>query len=119
MAENDNTGYDPEALNAQAEQDHELPDTATITDVEETVAGSVYPEDVDLDDPTKPMIRVEAETPDGTPITETFSLPQSETAWRNPNFKLGNFRDQYGKVPEPGMEVSVAMNDEGLLEIVY
>lgn len=115
-------GYNPDELNESAENPPETPDSATIDEVRETTAGSVFPESVDLDDPTKPMIEVVAETDDesSVPITDSFSLPQSDTAWNNPNFKLGQFREQYGKVPEEGMTVQVQMNEEnGILEIVY
>lgn len=117
--------YDPDELNESAENPPETPDSATITEVRETTAGAVFPETVDLDDPTKRMIEVIAETDEAdeessVDITDSFSLPQSNTAWNNPNFKLGQFREQYGKVPEEGMSVSVQMNEEnGILEIVY
>lgn len=112
-------GYDPDALNDASENAEEPDNEATIEEIEETTAGNVYPESVDLDDPTKPMIRVIAETGDGTPVTEAFSLPQNDAAWHNPTFKLGQFKERYGSVPSEGMTVNVEMNEEGLLSIVY
>jgi len=114
--------YDPNDLNESAEssETEDPTETVEITSITETTAGAVYPDHVDVDDPTKPMIRVEAKTSDGVPVEETFALPQSDLAWHNPNFQLGQFRDTYGKVPEEGMEVEVAMDEEsGLLSIKY
>lgn len=112
-------GYDPDALNEASENADEPDNQAEIQEIEETTAGNVYPDSVELDDPTKKMIRVVAETEDGTPVSEAFSLPTSDAAWYNPTFKLGQFKERYGTVPEVGMTVDVEMNDDGLLSFVY
>lgn len=115
------TGYDPESLN-EAEEEAEPPEgTAEITDIQETVASEVYGDEVDFDyDPTRVMIDVTAETEEGNEISDTFALPESEGSWYNPNFKLKQFKEQYGTVPEEGMEVETSLNEEsGFTEIDY
>lgn len=118
MADSAN-GYDPEALNNQAENAEPPEGKATIIDVNETVASEVYG-NADFDyDPTRLMIEVVADTGDNE-ITETFGLPEGEESWFNPNFKLGNFRERYGSVPQEGMEVETEVDDEsGFVGIDY
>lgn len=112
-------GYDPSELNEQAES-AEAPDgEATITEVVETTAGSVY-ENTNLDNPDKGMIEVTAETADGQEVTEVFGLPESESSWYNPNFKLGRFKERYGSVPAEDMTVEVSVDeDSGFLSIDF
>lgn len=118
------TGYNPEDLNEQAENAEVPEGKAVITEVNETVASSVYG-DVDFDyDPTKKMIEVVAnpniEDDEIDEITDTFALPESDASWHNPNFKLAQFREQYGTVPKEDMEVSISVNEEtGMIEIDY
>lgn len=114
------SGYDPEKLN-ESEENAEMPDGgAEITEIQETVASEVYG-DVDFEyDPTRDMIKVTAETEDGDEIEDTFALPESEKSWFNPNFKLGQFKEQYGTVPETGMAVETSVDEEsGFLQIDY
>lgn len=113
-------GYNPDALNEEAENAEVPEGMATIIEINETVASEVYGDDVDFDyDPTRKMIEVVADTGDDE-ITETFALPESEKSWFNPRFKLGQFRETYGQVPEEGMEVSTEMDEEsGFIGIEY
>lgn len=113
-------GYEPDKLNAE-EESAEAPDgEATITEINETVASEVYG-DVDFDyDATRVMIDVVAETAEGQEVTESFALPESEKSWFNPNFKLGQFKEQYGSVPKEGMTVKTQVDeDSGFLSLDY
>lgn len=112
-------GYNPEELNEQAENAEVPEGEARIIEVNETVAGEVYG-DVDFDyDPTRKMIEVVADDGENE-INETFALPKSENSWFNPNFKLGQFKEQYGSVPQVGMVVQTSVNDEsGFVGIDY
>lgn len=117
------SGYDPSELNEEAEEAEPPAKEAVITDITETVAGEVYGEDVDFDyDPTRVMIEVTAETTDeeAQEISETLALPESDKSWYNPNFKLGQFKNRYGSVPEEGMEIETTIDeDSGFLEFDY
>lgn len=119
QSNNDAEGYNPEALNEQAEN-AEIPEgEATIVSVEETVASEVYG-DAEFDyDATRVMIRVLADDGENE-IEDTFALPESEASWYNPNFKLGQFKERYGSVPKEGMTVETAVDeDSGFVGIDY
>lgn len=117
-------GYDPDELNEQAENAEVPEGKGVITDIQETVANEVYG-DVDFDyDRTKPMIGVTVDPnlddDEIEEVTEAFSFPDSDASWYNPNFKLGQFRERYGSVPEEGMEVELSVDDEtGMVQIDY
>lgn len=115
------SGYNPDDLNAQEESAEEPNGEAEITDISETVASEVYGDNVDFDyDPTRVMIEVTALTTDGQEVEDTFALPDGEMSWYNPNFKLGNFKDKYGSVPQEGQTVNVTVDeDTGFIGIDY
>ena len=115
-------GYNPDELNDMADN-AEIPDgKAVIESITETTANEVYGE-ADFDyDPTKVMIEVTAilsADSDVDEVTEVFALPENEASWLNPNFKLAQFKEHYGSVPREDMEVSVSVDDNGLLSIDF
>lgn len=115
------SNYDPSELNDEAESAEPPAKEAVITDVTATTAGEVYGGDTDFSyDPDRPMIEVTAEVESGEEISEVMGLPESESSWFNPNFKLGQYKNRYGSVPHEGQEVETTINeDTGFLEIDY
>jgi hypothetical protein len=112
--------YNPEELNTQAEEVRtgDFDQTAEITGIEKEIAEEIFGEDI-RGDPTKEMLVVTAETDSGTDVEEIFSTPSGPMSWRNPNFKLGNFQEEYGQVPEEGMTVRITVDSDGFLAIDY
>lgn len=112
--------YDPDELESQAEEvsSGDFDQTATIDSIETDVAESVFGDDVQ-GDPTQEMLIVTCDSDAGTEIQEIFSTPKGPLSWRNPNFKLGQFREKYGQVPEEGMEVEITVDENGFLAIDY
>jgi hypothetical protein len=88
---------------------------ATVTNLVMSTAGTVYGDKAK--DPDREVVSMEITASDGKVFTETFSMPEGAGSWRNKAFKLGIFLAKYGKVPEIGMPVKVAFNDDGFYRL--
>ena len=108
--------YTPDELNEQSENIPEV-FTGEITEIVETTAGEIYGDEAN--DPDRANIQVGVSVDEfGQEFVENFSLPTSPKSWLNANFKLKQFKDEYGSVPEEGMEVQCRLGSDGFLELI-
>lgn len=115
--------YDPDKMAEEAERAKNVDGSdleAQIVAVSQAKAREIF--ESPQGDPDREMVQAEVEVtmPDGETATfeESFTTPKGAFSWRNPDFKLGQFKDTYGDVPRVGMEVEVGFNDSGQLRIV-
>jgi len=111
-----------EEINARLKKQLEMLDsnkesfTGEINGIEESTAGEVFGEKAK--NPNREVVQLSIrvkETSDE--FVETFTLPAGIGTWRNKKFKLAQFVNKYGGLPEPGMAVTVVLNDEGFYRV--
>jgi hypothetical protein len=69
-------------------------------------------------DPEKQMIEITVKvTSDGSVFKESYSFPKGPASWKNDSFKLGKYRQTYGKVPAVGDKVLVSLDDKGFYRV--
>lgn len=90
--------------------------TGEINGIEESTAGEVFGEKAK--NPNRRVIQLSIKVKETSDeFVETFTLPAGIGTWRNKKFKLAQFVNKYGKLPEPGMPVLVVLNDEGFYRV--
>lgn len=97
-----------------------LPDelSGTITDIVEMTAGEVYGDDI-AKDPDRPVLNITVEViQTGDRFKTAFTQPQGRSSWSNPAFKLRQFDEKYGDLPDIGMIVEVETTPSGNYNII-
>lgn len=90
--------------------------TGVINGLEESTAGEVFGEKAK--NPKREVVQLSIKVQETSDeFVETFTLPVGIGTWRNKKFKLAQFVNKYGKLPEPGMIVTVVLNDEGFYRV--
>lgn len=93
------------------------PLTGIIKDISELTAEEVYGESAK--DPDREVLNVTVEvTQTGDRFRTAFTKPQGRASWNNPAFKLRQFVDKYGDVPDIDMKVEVEVSTSGHFNIV-
>ena len=87
--------------------------TGKIIDIVEQTAGEVYGEDT-AKDPSRPVLNITVEViQTGDRFKTAFTQPQGRSSWSNPAFKLRQFDERYGDLPDIGMIVAVEISPAG------
>lgn len=112
------TPYDPESIEAQADENVDDVLDGEVTVIADTTAGDFY--NTDVDNPEREMIRVTVQIEqngDTEVFEEGFSMPDGPQSFRNPRFRLGRYIDRYGEAPREGHDVQVVYDENGFLAI--
>lgn len=90
--------------------------TGIIQKIDVLTAGDVYGDQAK--DPDREVIQVHIFVEQTKDVFRcAFTLPLAALSWKNKSFKLGQYVEKYGALPEVGKKVSVTSGKNGFYEI--